>query len=1268
MSVKNFVFTAAASLLGSWVFAQTTINTMPSTTPNNNSAVITFEIATNQPIVVTGMTHVFAASAGTTGPVEIWYRQGGVLAAGQTTPSITSANGWMLFKSTTATSAGNTTAANIPFGSDVLTLPAGTTFGVCINATGTLGSRYMTWLAGTPSTFVNGGVSLNTMPNGFGGTLTGWIPSRAFCGSITYLPQTTCSGIPSPGLAGAVPAAVCLNQTANLMVTGATFSGGLTFQWQKATSASGPWVPIPGATSIIATVSQSVNTWYRCEFTCANGGGVAESSPVLVTTLPGITGGNYTVDPTGSGPSNFTSLNAAISAMSTCGIAGPITLNIQQGVHAASLLLTDFPGSSPVNKITFTGAPNWTTSIVNVPGGGAVFTLNGAKNIVLQNLKLVNNSGSVIRLTNNADSIRVENNLILSDTTSSALINAIFSYGVLVSPNTMVADVDYLTIKNNIIKGANCAIAVNGVSSTNLDQGFLIEGNTLLKQLSSGMKLSGLEDVLIKNNRFDQSRSSTSMGLQISQTRNVDIEGNIIMARSTGLRLEYPNFGVSATIPENLIANNMFKGDYAGMYGQSLRFYKIYHNTFVGGTYGYLLTGDATGINNVRNLDNRNNIFVGNTLAYYQSNSLSNQPNMVLDYNAYQAGTGGLAYNSGTHATLTAWQSALPSFNAHSVSGSLQFLAPNDLHIGGVFPNNLGLAGLGVTVDIDGQVRPAAGSSAPDMGADEFSPIPYDAHLVGLVGAVGGCSSTTTPISVLVENLGANAITSLPIQFVAQNATGGTPQVLSIVASVSIPSLGTDTVAVGTINTHNGGLFNFKASTYLPNDGQVSNDSISLNSVRYHPLEPNLGSNFDTVCPGQDSIWLFAVPQPGVVHSWFGSAAGGNSLATGDSVSLPTTQNTYYLEIDTLQAVASIGNGTTVGQTTLITPYKTQYADGRVQYLIRAEEMAAAGALAGSINSIAFDVALAAPISLTDFTIKMGTTSVSSLSSYLPNSGFTTVYNNPTYAPFVGWNVHTFSTPFSWNGSDNVIVEVCFNNFTYTASSLVYYHTTSYPSVFDGYANLISASGCTPGTIIGSAQSNRPNMQFNISYAPCLTPRKPVSFLFNPDVASAVYTATETTPGTFMFNASGSNGDFYEWSFPGGSGATGLTATHTFPAPGGPHWVTLEVLDSTCMTIDSVRFQVSSTIGFAENSVVQNFFAYPNPTNGWVTLVMEVNKALNFRMEFINDVGQVVAERAVETAAGRNEFPVDLHYLAKGVYTVRVLSQAGEHRIRLVLQ
>ena len=42
----------------------------------------TFEINANQPIYLTGMTNVFNYAAGNTGLVDIWYRVGGVLAAG----------------------------------------------------------------------------------------------------------------------------------------------------------------------------------------------------------------------------------------------------------------------------------------------------------------------------------------------------------------------------------------------------------------------------------------------------------------------------------------------------------------------------------------------------------------------------------------------------------------------------------------------------------------------------------------------------------------------------------------------------------------------------------------------------------------------------------------------------------------------------------------------------------------------------------------------------------------------------------------------------------------------------------------------------------------------------------------------------------------------------------------------------------------------------------------------------------------------------------
>ena len=64
--------------------AQSTVSTMPATLPNNGSSAVTFEITANQAIFLTGLSNVFSAAAGTSGTVEVWYRLGGALAAGQT--------------------------------------------------------------------------------------------------------------------------------------------------------------------------------------------------------------------------------------------------------------------------------------------------------------------------------------------------------------------------------------------------------------------------------------------------------------------------------------------------------------------------------------------------------------------------------------------------------------------------------------------------------------------------------------------------------------------------------------------------------------------------------------------------------------------------------------------------------------------------------------------------------------------------------------------------------------------------------------------------------------------------------------------------------------------------------------------------------------------------------------------------------------------------------------------------------------------------------
>ncbi|REK49218.1 MAG: hypothetical protein DWQ48_07985, partial [Bacteroidetes bacterium] len=240
--------------------------------------------------------------------------------------------------------------------------------------------------------------------------------------------------------------------------------------------------------------------------------------------------------------------------------------------------------------------------------------------------------------------------------------------------------------------------------------------------------------------------------------------------------------------------------------------------------------------------------------------------------------------------------------------------------------------------------------------------------------------------------------------------------------------------------------------TVFADDGTCqtfANASVSVNS---YPPTPVASANPGTVCAGSSSTLS-------VVTSVSGN------LGTGT-----TTQNTAYG----------------------IQPYTQFYEGAKTQYLILASELSALGFTAGNIQSIAFNVTAIGTVTVphTNYTIKMGHTAVTDLSSAYVTSGLNTVYGPVNYVPFVGSNLHTFSTPFNWNGTSNVIVDICFDNDptgTCTGGSGVCYGSsgsptntytaTAFTSVRGNYGDASSARdmcNIPTGTLVTSP--NRPNM------------------------------------------------------------------------------------------------------------------------------------------------------------------------------------------------
>ncbi|MEZ5082626.1 MAG: carboxypeptidase regulatory-like domain-containing protein [Bacteroidales bacterium] len=151
-----------------------------------------------------------------------------------------------------------------------------------------------------------------------------------------------------------------------------------------------------------------------------------------------------------------------------------------------------------------------------------------------------------------------------------------------------------------------------------------------------------------------------------------------------------------------------------------------------------------------------------------------------------------------------------------------------------------------------------------------------------------------------------------------------------------------------------------------------------------------------------------------------------------------------------------------------ITPFGTYYEDGQNQFLFDATELAIAGLGAGDITEIGWEVVVADPTPMAGFNIEVKHTTATTVTAF--ETGFTNVYSG-SYTAVAGWNMFTFTTPFTYDGVSNLLVKVCFDNGDYTTNSSVYYSNTINP--MNGWAYNDGTAGCSDpyeGSII-----ERPN-------------------------------------------------------------------------------------------------------------------------------------------------------------------------------------------------
>ncbi len=160
--------------------------------------------------------------------------------------------------------------------------------------------------------------------------------------------------------------------------------------------------------------------------------------------------------------------------------------------------------------------------------------------------------------------------------------------------------------------------------------------------------------------------------------------------------------------------------------------------------------------------------------------------------------------------------------------------------------------------------------------------------------------------------------------------------------------------------------------------------------------------------------------------------------------------------------------------------YGGSQSSARHQMLFTAAELTAAGLNAGPINSISFFVETQSFVTVyQNMQIKMGCTSSGNLSSGW-ESGLITVKNSFDHTTATGWNTHLLDNSYIWDGTSNIVIDVCFSNgggFT-NANTQTRFTTTTFISTRYSTTNNTGNPVCDNNGFAGTPSGFRPNVRF----------------------------------------------------------------------------------------------------------------------------------------------------------------------------------------------
>jgi hypothetical protein len=321
--------------------------------------------------------------------------------------------------------------------------------------------------------------------------------------------------------------------------------------------------------------------------------------------------------------------------------------------------------------------------------------------------------------------------------------------------------------------------------------------------------------------------------------------------------------------------------------------------------------------------------------------------------------------------------------------------------------------------------------------------------------------------SLSITNGGSNFTTTINATSIASNLTilsSTTDNTVTIGSPLTVGG----NISIGT----SGSAFNFNCNASVTGSGTFSlgNSSTPITSIFASPISVtgafSMGTNSSsstTISYSNSSTPVISASNTGsyvfygsvnysassgdqiVMKSQYNGALtasnGGNRFMQGNldlNNNLSLTGGKWYCGSSETVTLGS-GNSGDANQKDELSPYQGSSKSARWQMFIKPSEMAGMGAN-DLLTSLSLYVTTKRSTSAYQaFTIKLGHTTstefANSAPSFFLNDATTTVFNAQSVTTSAGWNTHIFDTPFTWDGSSTILVDISFFNTSPSASS-----------------------------------------------------------------------------------------------------------------------------------------------------------------------------------------------------------------------------------------